>query len=264
MEQMIVYYEVSLRLIGLLISADYVADTFKLPLVDWKHRIRSIKEVIHDPVGGYASRDESRVPVDDSRLALFANATSLGLAVFVEEFKRVSSTRLKSSIAYLTSIIILRLKMEYANGRPLDDDSAKAIDMINERMHINERSTNHNSGQDRVPQSSRISSNAEIALPHRTTHLYLLTLFFVFSCFVLYPSVPCVPHSFLPKKVVLCSLHSCFTCSIIRLGGGMLLSHRKELTAFHIRYTTTAIVVSTRSLQPLPIVDLSSLLHISL
>ena len=51
-------------------------------------------------------------------------------------------------------------------------------------MHINERSTNHNSGQDRVPQSSRISSNAEIALPHRTTHLYLLTLFFVFSCFV--------------------------------------------------------------------------------
>ncbi|KAG5571674.1 hypothetical protein H5410_061440 [Solanum commersonii] len=40
----------------------------------------------------------------------------------------------------------------------------------------NEQVPNHNSGQEGVPQSSRISSNAEITLPHGTTHLYHLTL----------------------------------------------------------------------------------------
>ncbi|KAG5585152.1 hypothetical protein H5410_045586, partial [Solanum commersonii] len=41
----------------------------------------------------------------------------------------------------------------------------------------NEQVPDHNSGQEGVPQSSRISSNTEITLPHGTTHLYHLTLF---------------------------------------------------------------------------------------
>ncbi|KAK6786408.1 hypothetical protein RDI58_014933 [Solanum bulbocastanum] len=45
----------------------------------------------------------------------------------------------------------------------------------------NEQVPNRNSGKEGVPRSSRISSNAEITLPHGTTYLYHMTLFFEFS-----------------------------------------------------------------------------------
>ncbi|KAK4729674.1 hypothetical protein R3W88_022662 [Solanum pinnatisectum] len=49
----------------------------------------------------------------------------------------------------------------------------------------NEQVPDHNYGQG-VPQSSRISSNAEITLPHGTTDLYHLMLFFEFSLLVFF------------------------------------------------------------------------------